>query len=149
MGQQNLGLQYMSICWFYFHSGIISSLVPRFPPPLPNTHNDENKEGDSLLPFCTRHHGTDISETSICKFWCHSHAAHKVVTFSCSVLFMHETHSYKSWPVEVKRKTRLCSRWGWSVCGDRFPSLDSLEWVSCICSLYWTELVSLAAIIIR
>jgi len=44
MGKQNLGLQYMYICWFYFHSDIISSLVPRLPPPTtpPTTTNTTN-----------------------------------------------------------------------------------------------------------
>ena len=35
-----------------------------------------------------------------------SHAACELVTFSYSVLFMHATKSYKSCPVEAKRKTR-------------------------------------------
>ena len=38
--------------------------------------------------------------------------------------------SYKSWPVEAKRKTRLCSRWRSSVCGYKFSSPESLEQVA-------------------
>ena len=49
--------------------------------------------------------------------------------------------SYKSWHVEVKRKSRHCSRWCSPVWGHKFH-----HW-SCILYLYWTVPVSLAACI--
>ena len=33
----------------------------------------------------------------------------ELVTFSYSVFSIHVTNSYKSWPVEVRRKAKLCS----------------------------------------
>jgi len=101
----------------------------------------KSKEWESLVPFHTWCHRTNVTDISIGKF--RRHSCRPPVQLFC--IF----ESYKSWPVEAKRKSRLCSRWCSSVQGHKFLSPERLEWVSCVLYLYWTAPVFLAACITR